>query len=72
MPMNPAAPDKNRADQKSGGERPGHKEPKGQEDDETDRCDGRVLALQIGLRAFRDRPRDLLHFCRTGIGRQQF
>ena len=57
-----------RANQKSGGEGPGDQEPKGREDDETDGGDGYILAFQIGLRPFGDRPRDLLHFRRAGIG----
>ena len=61
---------KDRSDQKSGRERPGHKETKRRENDDADGGDCRILAFQISLRAFRDGSRDFLHFRRAGIGRQ--
>ena len=72
MPMNPAVAGKDRADQKSDREQPGNEEAKGGEDGDADNGDRRILAFQIGLRALGDRPGDLLHARRTGIGGKQF
>ncbi len=38
------------------------------QDDDADDADGRVLAAQVGSRAFLDRLRDFLHARRAGVG----
>ena len=52
---------KNRADEKAERHEPTEQNPQQNEHDDSDACDGRVLAAQIGLRAFGDRGGDFLH-----------
>ena len=58
-----------RADQEADRDPAAEQEPEADEDDHADDRDGRVLALEIGLRALGDRGRDLLHSRIAGIGR---
>jgi len=66
--MKPAAPDRI-ADREADGDRPGEQEAEGDEDDDADARDGRVLALQVGLRAFTHRAGDFLHALGTCVRR---
>jgi len=69
MPMKPVMADKDRPDREAGrhkrAEEPAHDEA----DDDTDDADGRILALQISLRALAHRRRDLLHPGTAGVRR---
>ena len=58
-----------RADGEADRHRPGEQEAERDEHDDSDAGDGRVLPAQIGLRAFGDRARDLLHPLGAGIRR---
>ena len=57
-----------RADGKAGGDQPAEEISDDQEDHDADDADRRVLALEIGLRAFRDCGGDFLHPRVAGIG----
>ncbi len=57
----------NRADQKADGDRPGQQQAENDEDDRADAGNGHILSFEIGLRPFRDRPRDFLHPRRARI-----
>ncbi len=58
------------ADRKADGDQPAEEIADDQEDHDADDGDGRVLPLEIGLRALADRRGDLLHLFAAGIGRQ--
>ncbi len=52
MPMKPAGARKHRADQKANGDQDAEEISKQREDHDSDDADRRILAAQIGLRAF--------------------
>ena len=56
MPMKPAAPDRIGADREPDRHRPRKQKPEGDEHDDADAGDGRVLAREIGLRPFATAP----------------
>ena len=69
MPMKPAAPDSTAPIRKPIADLPCRgRRPASDEDHDADDGDGRVLALEIGLRAFLDRGGDLLHARIAGVG----
>ena len=57
-----------RADGEAYRHRPGQQQAERDEDDDADAGDGHVLPAQIGLRAFGDRARDLLHSLGACVG----
>ena len=57
-----------RADQEADRDQGAEEVPDDGEDHDADEADRGVLALEIGLRAFAHRRRDLLHSCIAGIG----
>ena len=59
----------NCADREAGGDGPREQQSEPDEDDDADARDRGVLPPQIGLRAFVDRVRDLLHALGAGVGR---
>jgi len=59
----------NCADREAGGDGPREQQSKRDEDDDADARNRGVLPPQIGLRAFADCARDLLHALRAGVGR---
>ena len=69
MPMKPAAPDSTAPIRKPIAASAPSRNQRPSEDDDADDGDGRVLAREIGLRAFGDRGGDLLHFLRAGVRR---
>ena len=66
MPMKPAAPESTAPIRKPTADQPAEQQADDHEDDRADDGDGRVLPRQIGLRAFLDGGRDLLHARRAG------
>jgi GTP-binding protein YchF len=56
-----------RTDQKAEGDLLAEQEPEPDQQHDADACDGDVLALEIGLRAFGDRARDFLHALVAGV-----
>ncbi len=58
-----------RADQEADRDQPAEQESDDEEDDDADDADRRVLALEIGLRAFAHGGRDLLHPLAAGVRR---
>ncbi len=60
-----------RAEQEAEGHPPAEQDDEQHEDDAADIGDGRVLALEIGLRAFGDGVGDFLHPLRAGVGGEQ-
>ena len=60
-----------RADGEARGDRPGEQQAEPDEHDNADSGDGGVLPPKVGLRAFADRARNLLHALRAGVGRHQ-
>ena len=71
MPMKPAAPDRNRADQEADRDGPREKEAQNHEDDDADGGDRDVLAAEIRLRTLGDGAGDLLHAGGAGIGAEK-
>ena len=61
-----------RAEQEAEGHPPAEQDHKQHENAAADIGDGRVLALQIGLRAFGDGAGDFLHLLRAGVRGEQF
>ena len=67
MPMKPAAPDSTAPMAKPMATRMPEQIGDDDEQHDADDGDGRVLAAEIGLRAFGDGARDLLHALRAGV-----